>query len=96
MPKDRIERNIQFIESLPVTSGVLAGTPFKLRPFQRDIVENIYRTNEAGLRMVRQAVITMPRKNGKTGLTAALALLHFCGPEAIPRGQVYSAASERK
>jgi phage terminase large subunit-like protein len=41
-------------------------------------------------------LITMPRKNGKTGLTAALALAHLCGPEAEERGQVYSAAADRQ
>jgi phage terminase large subunit-like protein len=40
-------------------------------------------------------LITTPRKNGKTGLTAALALAHLCGPEAERRGQVYSAAADR-
>jgi phage terminase large subunit-like protein len=93
---DRVERNIAWIEKLPVTSGILAGTNFKVRSFQREIIENIYRTDESGKRLVRQVVISMPRKNGKTGLTAVLALLHFCGPESIPRGQVYSAAAERK
>jgi phage terminase large subunit-like protein len=37
----------------------------------------------------------MARKNGKSGLVAALALAHLCGPEAEPRGQVYSAAADR-
>ena len=37
----------------------------------------------------------MPRKNGKTQLTAALALAHRVGPEAESRGQVYSAAADR-
>lgn len=96
LSSDRVERNIQWIEKLPVTSGILAGSTFQARPFQREIIENIYRIDENGNRPVRQVVISMPRKNGKTGLTAVLALLHLCGPEAVQRGQVYSAASERK
>jgi phage terminase large subunit-like protein len=91
----RVERVIRFIESLPVTSGLLAGKKFKVRPWQRSILEGIYRTDDGGKRIVRQALITMPRKNGKTGLTAALALCHLCGPEAEQRGQVYSAAADR-
>ncbi|MEX2612494.1 MAG: terminase TerL endonuclease subunit, partial [Gaiellaceae bacterium] len=91
----RFERVVNFIESLPITSGVLAGTTFKLRPWQLDILRAIYRTDARGLRVVRQALITMPRKQGKTQLAAALALAHLCGPEAEPRGQVYSAASDR-
>src|SRR5688572_29475211 len=76
----RFERVCAFIEGLPVTSGLLAGTQFKLRPWQREIVAGIYRTDASGRRVVRQALITMPRKNGKTGLTAPLALAHLCGP----------------
>lgn len=91
----RVDRVISFIESLPITSGMLAGQRFRVRPWQRNILEGIYRTDDAGRRIVRQALLTLPRKNGKTGLTAALALVHLCGPEAEPRGQVYSAAADR-
>jgi phage terminase large subunit-like protein len=91
----RAEEVIRFVESLPITSGKFAGQNFKVRPWQRTIIEAIYRTNESGHRVVRQALLTMPRKNGKTGLTAALALAHLCGPEAEARGQIYSAAAER-
>ncbi len=93
---NRIDRNIDWIEGLPVTSGILAGTQLKLRPFQLKIIEGIYRVDSDGSRYVRQAVLSMPRKNGKTGLVAPIGLLHFCGPEAVDRGQVYSAAAERQ
>jgi phage terminase large subunit-like protein len=91
----RIQKVIAFVEALPITSGKFAGKKFKLRPWQLDILRNIYREHK-GKRIVRTALLSMPRKNGKTGLTAALALCHLCGPEAVPRGQVYSAAAERK
>ena len=91
----RCDKVVGFIETLPITSGLLAGQKFKVRPWQREILEGIYRTNGEGKRVVRQSLITMPRKNGKTGLTAALALCHLCGPEAEKRGQVYSAAADR-
>ena len=44
---------------------------------------------------MRTAFVTMPRKNGKTGLVAPLMLGHLVGPETEPRGQVYSAAADR-
>jgi phage terminase large subunit-like protein len=91
----RVERNIRWVERLPITSGLLAGQKFYVYPWQRPIFEGIYRTAEDGRRIVRQALITTPRKNGKTGLSAALVLLHLCGPEAEQRGQVYSAAADR-
>ena len=91
----RAERVIKFIESLKITSGSHAGRKFRLRPWQREIIEAIYATDGAGKRKVRQALVTIPRKNGKTQLAAALALAHLAGPEAQPRGQCYSAAADR-
>jgi len=91
----RAQRVVLFVESLPVTSGALAGTQFKLRPWQRRIIRALYRTNASGLRMVRTGVLSMGRKNGKTDLGARLALCHIAGPEAEQRGEVYSAANDR-
>ena len=84
---------VYFIESLPITSGILAGRNFELREWQKEILKGIY--GETGRRTVRQALITMPRKSGKTQLAAALALAHLCGPMTEQRGQVYSAAADR-
>src|SRR5262245_17022931 len=70
----RAERVIRFIESLKITSGVFAGRPFKLRPWQKQIIAAIYATEESrdpGLlsrdarRTVRTALLVLPRKNGK-------------------------------
>jgi phage terminase large subunit-like protein len=91
----RAARVIAFIEGLKLTAGRHAGKPFKLRPWQRAIIESIYATDADGNRPVRQALATMPRKNGKTELAAGLALAHLAGPEAEARGEVYSAASDR-
>jgi phage terminase large subunit-like protein len=91
----RAERVIKWIEHLKITSGSHAGRKFRLRPWQRKIIKAIYATDRADKRIVRQALITVPRKNGKTQLSAALALCHLAGPEAVPRGQIYSAAADR-
>ncbi|MCB2190419.1 MAG: terminase large subunit [Deltaproteobacteria bacterium] len=90
----RAQRVVLFVESLPITSGMHAGRLFRLRPWQKKIIRALYRTKR-GVRVVRKALLTFPRKNGKTALAAALALCHLIGPEAEPRGQVYSAASDR-
>jgi phage terminase large subunit-like protein len=45
--------------------------------------------------VVRRAILSIGRKNGKTALIAALALVHLVGPEAIPNGEIYSAANDR-
>jgi hypothetical protein len=74
---------IAFIESLPVTSGPLAGTLFRLRPWQRRFIKAVYATDKQGRRKVRTAVLSMGRGNGKTTLAAMLALWN---PGATRRG----------
>src|SRR5215204_1325090 len=38
---------IRFVESLPCTAGPLAGTLFKLRPWQRKFIKAVYATDKA-------------------------------------------------
>ena len=45
---------------------------------------------------MRLGVLSQARGNGKTGLVAALCLAHLLGPEAEPRGEIYSAGIDRK
>jgi phage terminase large subunit-like protein len=47
-------------------------------------------------RLVRRAILSMARKNGKTALIAALALAHLIGPEAEKNAEIYSAANDRE
>jgi phage terminase large subunit-like protein len=91
----RAEKVITFCETLPVTAGPLAGTLLKLRPWQRRFIRRVYRTDRTGNRLVRTAVLSTPRKNGKTQLAAALALAHFVGPESEQRGECYAVACTR-
>ena len=87
----RAQRVIRFCESLPITKGKLAGKKLKLLPGQREFIEQVY-----GRKRIRIAIKSEPRGNGKTGLLAPLALCHLLGPEAEARGEVYSAAIDRK
>lgn len=92
----RAERVIRFLESLPVTKGHLAGKRMKLLPSQREFIQAIYGKLDAkGRRIVRLAVQSLPRGNGKSGLLAGLSLAHLLGPEALDRGAVFSAAVDR-
>lgn len=91
----RADAVCRFIEQLPCTAGVFAGELLRLRDWQRDMIEAVYAT-EGGRRQIRTALWTMPRKQGKTQIAAALALAHLCGPESESRGQVYSAAADRE
>jgi phage terminase large subunit-like protein len=91
----RAERVIRFVESLPCTSGPLAGTSLRLRSWQKKFVRAVYKTDRADKRTVRTAVLSMARKNGKTQIAAALALCHLSGPESESRGEIFSAANDR-
>jgi phage terminase large subunit-like protein len=91
----RAERVIRFVETLPVTAGPLAGTALRLRPWQKRFIRAVYRTDKAGNRIVRTAVLCVARKNGKTQIAAALCLCALSGPEAEPRGECYAVACTR-
>ena len=87
----RAGRIIAFMESLPVTKGILAGQNMKLLPNQKAFIKAVY-----GKTPRRIAIKSEPRGNGKTGLLAGLCLAHLIGPEAEQRGEVYSAAIDKK
>lgn len=81
---------------MTVPSGEGAGGPFILREWQRKFIRAIYEPHGLdGRRLVRRAILSVARKNGKTALIAALVLVHLVGPEAIQNGEIYSAANSR-
>jgi phage terminase large subunit-like protein len=89
-----------FPECLQHIEGSLAGKPFILEPWQQAIVANLFgwkRKDAKGrtVRRYREALIFVPRKNGKTPLCAGIGLYClFCDPE---RGQQnYIAASTKE
>lgn len=90
----RAQRVMAWCESMPVTTGRLAGRAIRLRPFQRDVIRSLYGRGRKG-RLARLGVVSTPRKNGKTGLGALLGLAHLCGPESVPHGELVSAANDR-
>ena len=68
-PADRAKRREKFIgEYLVTPRGHGAGEPFKLRPFQREIIRGSFAPR------IRSAVVSIPRANGKTMLAAALGI----------------------
>jgi len=91
----RAKKVIQFIERLTIPSGIGQGKPFLLKPWQKHFIRDIYEPHAGMRRAVRRAILSMARKNGKTALIAAIALAHLVGPEAIPHGEIYSAANDR-
>ena len=65
------------------------GQPVKLRPWQKEIIREIYGTP------TRRAIVSLARKNGKTAVASMLVLVHLVGPEAAPNGHIFSAAQSR-
>ncbi len=83
---------IEFIETLClVPEGAGVGQPMVLAEFQRQFIRDVY-DNTAG---TRRAFLSLARKNGKTGLIAALLLAHLVGPEAVRNSQIVSGAMSR-
>jgi phage terminase large subunit-like protein len=93
--KKEAAETIRFIQNLTVPSGKGQGKPFKLAPWQKAFIRDVYEPHCDGRRVVRRAILSMGRKNGKSALIATLALAHLIGPRAIPNGEIYSAANDR-
>ncbi len=81
-----------FLELLTVPE---TGAPFRLMDWQREAITAFYsHMSEAGLRAYRYLYLEIPKKNGKSGLAAGLALYHtFFDDEK--RGEVYAVAADR-
>lgn len=57
---------INFIEQLKLTKGKWAGQPFKLLPWEKDLVRRLFGTlREDGTRQYRTAYVEIGKKNGK-------------------------------
>ncbi len=69
------------------------GRPFQLHPFQLDFIEQLYRTDRNGKRIVKRAVLGLPKGSGKTELAAALAIAELAGPFAPESPNVIIAAA---
>jgi len=87
----RLDRVVAFLEDLPITKGVRAGERMRLLPDQTEFLAKVYGADSCA----RIAIDSKPRGNGKTGLTAGIALCHMLGPESEPRGEVYAASVDR-
>lgn len=91
----RAERMIRFLQWLPITKGRLRGKRMRLLPEQREFVERVFAEDARGRRPISLAVLSEPKGNGKSALVAGICLAALLGPEAEPRGAVYSASIDR-
>lgn len=88
------DRAVSLINRLTHTKGPFAGKSFALRPWQEQIIRQLFKTKRDGLRQYRTCLLMLPRKNGKSELCAALAIyfLLFDGEQG---GEIYSAAADK-
>ncbi len=94
--KAKADRAVNFIECLCHTKGVWAGKPFKLFPWQEQIIRDIFGTVKAnGFRQFTTAYVEIPKKNGKSELAAAIALYLTCA-DGEERAEVYGCAADRQ
>ena len=87
---------VGFIECLCHTKGTWAGKPFELIDWQERIVRDIFGILKPnGYRQFNTAYIEISKKNGKSELAAAVALLLCCGDNE-QRAEVYGCAADRQ
>ena len=94
--KDAADYAVAFIESLCHTKGTWARKPFELIDWQEQIIRDVFGTLKPnGYRQFNTAYIEIPKKQGKSELAAAVALLLTCG-DGEERAEVYGCAADRQ
>jgi phage terminase large subunit-like protein len=84
----------QFLRITKDSVGGSAGEPMVMRPWQTDMIGRIFARRKDGRLKHRQALVLLPRKNGKSALGAGIALFGlFDGPSG---GEVYSCAADKE
>lgn len=91
-----VDYAVNFIECLSHTKGTWAGKPFKLLPWQEQIIRDLFGVIKPnGYRQFNTAYIEIPKKMGKSELATAVALLLCCG-DGEERAEVYGCASRQR
>jgi phage terminase large subunit-like protein len=85
---------IDFFGFLRHSKGEWAGQTFALAPWQAFVVGSLFGWQRAGLRRFRTAYCAVPRKNGKSTLSAGIAL-YLLVADGEQGAEIYSAATTR-
>ena len=94
--EDAADFAVAFIENLCHTKGTWAGKPFLLLDWQEQIIRDLFGILKPnGYRQFNTAYVEIPKKNGKSELAAAIALLLCCG-DGEERAEVYGCAADRQ
>ena len=93
--KRRADFAVNFISMLRHTSGEWYGKPFRLMPWQEQIVRDLFGIvdKDTGLRQFRTAYVELCKKQGKSELAAAIAL-YLLFADGEPGAEVFSCAND--
>lgn len=95
---DDVDKKIEFISKFKLTEDPYTGQPFILLPYQQWIFANIYGWKYKGTtkRVIRNVLLLMARKQGKTQLAAAIMLASIVGDKKYSvDGYVISNSSDQ-
>lgn len=94
--QDAADFAVSFIECLCHTKGTWAGKPFELIDWQEQIIRDLFGILKPnGYRQFNTAYVEIPKKQGKSELAAAVALL-LCCADGEERAEVYGCAADRQ
>ena len=95
--KSKANRVCNFVELLPHVKGIWAGKRVALEPWQKFILTTIFGwvDKKTGYRRYRTVYIEVPRKNGKSFLTSAVAVYMLVADKEIG-AEIYSVASTKE
>ena len=94
--KRKADYAVAFIEALKHTKGRWAGKNFDLIDWQERIIRDLFGTVKPdGHRQFTTAYVEIPKKQGKSELAAAVALLLTCA-DGEERAEVYGCAADRQ
>ena len=85
-----------FISCLKHSRGEHAGKPFNLFPWQQEYLHKLFNTKRPdGLRQYRTSLLAVPRKNGKTQVSAGIGLYGLCADNE-PGAEIVCVAGDRE
>lgn len=94
--KTLADNAVAFINCLRHTKGEWYGQPFELIDWQERIVRDLFGVvKPTGYRQFNTAYVEIAKKQGKSELAAAIALLLTCGDNEYG-GEIYGCASDRQ
>ena len=94
--KEHADFAVNFIQCLKHTKGTWAGKPLELIDWQERIIRDLFGILKPnGYRQFTTAYVEIPKKQGKSELAAAVALLLCCG-DGEERAEVYGCAADRQ